>query len=312
MSTTPQAEAAATARQRLAGVLGSLQTDPNLPQGIAEIVSGLAGAIGPLFKLERGDPDSSLFIQARTVLQETLGKMQTVDQMYPGVSDATQAIASTLGIIFGALQAAAAAPAPAAAPAAAAPTPVAAAPVAPAPAPVAPVAPAPAPVAPVAPVAPAVPVAPVASLSRSSQAAMPATGASAPVTPSPSPSATGSYRALLGSSIPNGPNGVPRLETEVDVHSDTNFFTDFFGDIRSNGGIFVSTYHVMSLGTACEIALTFPGGLSAEIRGVVRFVRNNTENMTPGLGIAITQAPPEAWSLIERFVQKREPIVHDV
>ena len=77
--------AAATARQSLASVLGSLQQDPNCPPGVLEIVGGLAKAMGPLFQLERGSSDLQLFVQARSVLQQTLEKIQTVDQNYPGV-----------------------------------------------------------------------------------------------------------------------------------------------------------------------------------------------------------------------------------
>lgn len=346
MSTTPSA-AAATARQRLAGVLGTLQQDPNIPPNIVEIASGLAGAIGPLFKLERGDPDLNLFVQARGVLQGTLEKMQGVDQSFPGVADATQAIAETLRTIFNALKDAGALPGqpaqpaqPAApvAPAApfAAPTPPAApvAPVQPA-APVAPyVAPAqPAqPFAPPAPMNPAPPPAAAAPFSQpqpitpapaANPFAQPQPAAAQPVQRAPShlampatphaPSSASSHKhAAVSASVPLGPNGLPRLETEVNVHSESNFFTDFFGDIRNNGGVFVATFHVLPVGASCEVALAFPGNLSAEIQGKVKFTRNASDGASPGLGISIINATPDAWNLIERFVKKREPIMHDV
>lgn len=359
MSTTPSA-AAATARQRLAGVLGTLQQDPNIPPNIVEIASGLAGAIGPLFKLERGDPDLNLFVQARGVLQGTLEKMQGVDQSFPGVADATQAIAETLRTIFNALKDAGALPGqPAAAPAPQpAPQPAPAAPVAPAfvaPQPVAPPQPA-APVAPyVAPAQPPQPVAPPAPVSAApapaaapfsqpqpiapaanpfaqpqpiaaqpvqpaqhaqhapaAQPQRPASHLAMPAAPHAPSSASSHKHAAVSASVPLGPNGLPRLETEVNVHSESNFFTDFFGDIRNNGGVFVATFHVLPLGANCEVALAFPGNLSAEIQGKVKFTRNASDGASPGLGISIINASPDAWNLIERFVKKREPIMHDV
>jgi Tfp pilus assembly protein PilZ len=321
MSHTPSA-AAAIARQRLAGVLGTLQQDPNIPPAIVEIASGLAGAIGPLFKLERGDPDLNLFIQARGVLQSTLEKMQSVDQNFPGVSEATQAIAESLRTIFNALKDAGMIGTPAAQPPPAADPVQPTQPVSPAVA-VQPTQPQPIAVQP-APVQPA-PVQPVAQSSVPfansaaqpphpvSQHAMPAAGTAAPKSAGPWRTNSPPFKAPTPvATVPIGPNGLPRLEAEVNVHSESNFFTDFFGDIRNNGGIFVATFHVLPVGAECEVALSFPGDLSAEVRGRVKFTRPASESASPGLGIAITSASPEAWSLIERFIKKREPIIHDV
>ena len=114
--------------------------------------------------------------------------------------------------------------------------------------------------------------------------------------------------------VPLGPNGIPRLEAEVGVHSDTNFFTNFLGDIHDHGGIFVATYGTVGMGSPCEVAIAFPGELTAEVQGVVRWRREASEDSgsSPGLGIEITQAAPEAWGLIDRFIAKRHPIIYDV
>jgi hypothetical protein len=134
--------------------------------------------------------------------------------------------------------------------------------------------------------------------------------------PTPAPGRPASPAAVVASSVPIGPNGVPRLESEIGVHSETNFYTDFLGDISNHGGIFVATFHVLPLGTQCEVLLTFPGNLTAEIRGAVRWKRENAPgaSMTssPGLGIEITQADAGAWDLIHRFIRKREPIMHEM
>ncbi|MDB4927610.1 MAG: Signal recognition particle receptor protein FtsY, partial [Myxococcaceae bacterium] len=104
MSNTPIAATAGAARQRLASSLAALQQDPTVPAAVLNIVQGLARAMGPLFQVERGTGDATLIFQARTVLQETLGAMQSVDQAYPGVGDATAAIAQSLGMLFAAIK----------------------------------------------------------------------------------------------------------------------------------------------------------------------------------------------------------------
>ncbi len=114
--------------------------------------------------------------------------------------------------------------------------------------------------------------------------------------------------------VPLGPHGLPRVEAEVEAFSDTNFYTNFLGDIRDHGGIFVATYAVLAVGTACEVALKFPGDYQVEFRGSVRWRRDASAESTsaPGMGIEITQASNDAWALIDRFIQKREPIIQEV
>lgn len=112
-----------------------------------------------------------------------------------------------------------------------------------------------------------------------------------------------------------GISGLPRLEAELGVHSDSNFYTDFLGDITNHGGIFVATWTAVAIGTACEVELQFPGDLRADVQGVVRWRRQVTDvdsSTSPGLGVEITRANDEAWGLIKRFISKRDPIIQDV
>ncbi len=317
MTTSPIAATAGAARQRLASSLAALQQDPSLPAPVLEVVSGLARAMGPLFQVERGTGSPSLLFAARSVLQETLGRMQTVDQSHPGVPDATAAIAQSLGMIFAtirehqipdpstgqAVPQSHPSPAPVAQPVA---PPVAAPPVAAPPvvqqAPVLLVQPAPAPVPLVQPAAAPIP------LVNQSPAA-------------PQRPVETAYREQPRSVIPDtaakvplGPSGLPRLEVELEVHSDSNFYTNFLGDIRDHGGIFVATFGLLSVNTVCEAVISFPGALTAEVRGVVRWKRepSGDSGQIPGLGIEITGASPDAWKLIDRFIKNREPIIHEV
>jgi hypothetical protein len=348
MTTTPHAAAAAAARQRLANVLGTLQQNPNVPASVLEILSGLARAMGPLFQLERGSTDLSQFQTARTVLQETLEKIQVADQSFPGVAEATEAVATTLGMIFKAMRDAGLVPGgggqPQAQPqqpvAAANPMPVVSQPAQPQPfamppqqqppqsfampqqpqhAQAQPFAAQPPQQQPQAqPFALQQPRAaqPQAAPQQAPFAQPSAAAAQRPAASAAKPHAPSAAATPGVGSVPVGPNGLPRLESEIGVHSETNFYTDFLGDIRANGGIFVATFHVLPIGSQCEVVLTFPGNLTAEFRGVVRWKRENVAGVSmtssPGLGIQIAQADAAAWDLIERFIRKREPIMHEM
>jgi len=330
MSNTTYAATAGAARQRLAQSLGTLQQDANCPPAIMEIVSGLARAMGPLFQLERGSPELALFGQARGVLQETLGRMQQVDQTYPGVADATAGIAQCLGMIFQSMKEAGLIapagapqappppqPAPFVQPAFQPPAPQAMAYQAPQPQ----FAPAQAPAAAQRAAPAAQPMGFNPAPAASAQAAQAAMNRPAPAPYAAPPKAAGAPphggAPAQGGSVPVGPNGLPRLEAELGVHSETNFYTDFLGDIHNHGGVFVATFQTLAIGLPCEIILTFPGNLIAEIRGAVRWKRDASGSMdaggsSPGLGVEIQQAAPESWNLIERFIRKREPIMHEM
>ncbi len=338
MTTTPIAATAGAARQRLASSLATLQQDPTVPPAVVSIVEGLARAMGPLFQIERGTGPATLLYDTRAVLQETLGAMQNVDQSYPGVTDATAAIAQCLGMIFAAIKehgvADPSAPKPvdlgATSVDARAPVHVPAQAARPA-APAVPTkaTPAPTPTAPTAnPFAQAAQPVP---LTRPAAQAVPLTQPAAKPVPLVNPYANpgvapraskprapeprmGTVFPETAAKPPVGPNGLPRIEAEIDAFSDTNFFTNFVGDIRDRGGLFVGTYAVLAVGTACEVELKFPGNLDALFEGVVRWRRDASAESTsqPGMGVEITRAPEEVWSLIYRFLQKRDPMIHDV
>lgn len=353
MSSTPIATTAARARERLAASLAALQQDNNVPSGVMGVVQGIARAIGPLFQLEKGG-DAALLFNARSALQETLaGMQQSADQNHPAVADATAAIAQSLGMLFAAIRehgltepggptggAPAAQTAPQPAPAAqTAPQPVASA--------VATMHAAPVAQAPVAPVAPTVPVAEFPHQPPASSAVAPTVSAAPAYSPQPvplvqpapqpvplvqpaqqpvplSPSAVKDpqRRSKAPTVFPEtaarpqtGISGLPRLEAELGVHSDSNFYTDFLGDITNHGGIFVATWTAVAIGTSCEVELQFPGDLRADVQGVVRWRRQVTDvdsSTSPGLGVEITRANDEAWGLIKRFISKRDPIIQDV
>jgi hypothetical protein len=331
MSNTPIAATAGAARQRLASSLAALQQDPTVPPAVLNLVQGLARAMGPLFQVERGTGEPTLIFQARAVLQETLGAMQAVDQSYPGVGDATAAIAQSLGMLFAAIKEHGlvdpSTPQPVVHQAQAQAQPVAyqpppqAQPVAYQPPPQAqPVAYQPPPQAQPAfqaqPVPLTTPAAQPVPLTQPAAQPVPlTTPAAKPAArkPAPRPQAATVFPETAAK-VPVGPHGLPRVEAELEAFSDTNFYTNFVGDIHDHGGIFVATYAVLAVNTSCEVALKFPGDYLAEFRGVVKWRREagSDGSTQPGMGIEITDASNEVWALIKRFIQKREPMMQEV
>lgn len=103
-----------------------------------------------------------------------------------------------------------------------------------------------------------------------------------------------------------------RLQTNIHLGSDSNFFTGFSTDI-SSGGVFVATVETVPRGTRVDLDLTLPGGRPLKTSGVVRWLRepnDHTPDLMPGVGVQFQDLQPELASLINDFVRKREPLFY--
>jgi uncharacterized protein (TIGR02266 family) len=101
-----------------------------------------------------------------------------------------------------------------------------------------------------------------------------------------------------------------QLKTNINLGSDSNFFTGFSTDI-SEGGIFVATVETVPQGTTVDLDFTLPGGRPLKASGVVRWLRepnDHTPDLMPGMGVQFQDLQPEVASLISDFVRKREPL----
>lgn len=101
-----------------------------------------------------------------------------------------------------------------------------------------------------------------------------------------------------------------QLKTNINLGSDSNFFTGFSTDI-SEGGIFVATVETVPQGTKVDLDFTLPGGRPLKASGVVRWLRepnDHTPDLMPGMGVQFQELQPEVASLISDFVRKREPL----
>jgi uncharacterized protein (TIGR02266 family) len=100
------------------------------------------------------------------------------------------------------------------------------------------------------------------------------------------------------------------LTAEVDLSSDTNFFSGFSTDI-ADGGLFIATLSVLPVGSLVGVSFTMPSGAKIEAKGEVRWVRALDERaptMFPGMGIRFVELSAAAKKTIADFVAEREPM----
>jgi len=107
----------------------------------------------------------------------------------------------------------------------------------------------------------------------------------------------------------------PRVGLEVDIglHSETNFFAGFSGDV-SKGGMFVATYAPLPVGTRLELSFVLPGGYQVITEGQVTWVRDPVDRQkesSPGMGVRFTSLSNEDRVMIERFAEEREPMFYE-
>jgi len=102
-----------------------------------------------------------------------------------------------------------------------------------------------------------------------------------------------------------------RMQVEVTMQSESNFFTGFTGDI-SETGVFVATYQqFLPPGTPVELTLALPGELPMPLSGAVRWVRDagaHAPGEQPGMGIAFVNVGAKETVAIQNFISGREPL----
>ena len=108
-------------------------------------------------------------------------------------------------------------------------------------------------------------------------------------------------------------SGRRAMEVDIGIHSETNFFTGFSMDI-SSGGLFVSTYDVLPVGTELNVNFSLPHGPVLSLDGTVNWVReyNSTQpDQAPGMGIRFTHISREDEEHINRYISQHDPLFYD-
>jgi hypothetical protein len=328
---------AKTARERLAVGLNALQA-PDAPEPLMSAAEAIAATMSALHRIERtgtvaaGEAGVSVLDLAR----QALGQLQAQTVEHPALDQAMEAVAESLGLVFGLVQhlsrsATDAAPPPE-------PQPVAV---------------------PVTAASPAAPAAPV-STQRAAGAQVRVVSVARPAKPeqtgprpqvaAPSPAAAvrpadtgevsahkqfveartevaqqGASRATAQSPAAAAPapitvSGGPPLqcvEAALGAHSPTNFYKGLSGnDVVDHGGIFIATYQIPPVGHQLLIKVALPGGYEFEAKGVVRWTREASpsggeDTVSPGFGAQFTEISNEGRQLVYRYVRNREPLLHD-
>lgn len=102
-----------------------------------------------------------------------------------------------------------------------------------------------------------------------------------------------------------------RLETEVTLQSDSNFYSGFAEDV-SSGGLFVATHKYQPVGSTVDVSFQL-GNRVVEATGMVRWIReidDKNPDVLPGMGIQFTSVPVDAQRDILQFVKAREPLFY--
>jgi hypothetical protein len=100
-----------------------------------------------------------------------------------------------------------------------------------------------------------------------------------------------------------------KLEVEVAVYGENNFYTGFDNKIAS-GGLFVASLETLPAGHELDLIIDLEGK-EIRTRGRVEFPRvdnNANPECTPGAGIKLLNLPPDAVKAVEAFFQERPPI----
>ncbi len=100
------------------------------------------------------------------------------------------------------------------------------------------------------------------------------------------------------------------LVVTVGIDSENNFYAGITGDV-SEGGVFLATDGILTLGSSIEITLTLPGfGRSHLCRAQVRWIQESRGAVT-GYGLEWVYLPSEALIDIRAFVNDRDTMLFD-
>lgn len=105
------------------------------------------------------------------------------------------------------------------------------------------------------------------------------------------------------------------LEIQVDLESDSNFYTGLTQNI-STGGLFIATHQIKRVGDHVRLRFTLPGaGRPIECDTEVRWIRENSSlhrtDSPPGMGVRFIDLAPEDAGVIEHFLQNRDSLYYD-
>lgn len=104
----------------------------------------------------------------------------------------------------------------------------------------------------------------------------------------------------------------PRIGFEVDVGfvSESHFYAGLSMDV-SDGGLFVATYQLQPIGSEVVVTFVLPSGYAVTTNAVVRWVREQSEDASPGMGLAF-ELTGEDKRQVRAFCDRRRPLFIDM
>ena len=105
------------------------------------------------------------------------------------------------------------------------------------------------------------------------------------------------------------PEDAVRLQADLDYLSENNFYAGLSNNIDW-GGVFISTWRPLPVGTDVVVALRLPNGHRFEAAGRVVWVRDGVET-APGMGVAFRHLAPSDRAHVDSFMQQRPPIFYE-
>ena len=102
----------------------------------------------------------------------------------------------------------------------------------------------------------------------------------------------------------------PRADLKVEVGIDDSWeFSVGFVENVSPGGIFVSSYRVLAVGTAVALTFGLPDASTLFVHGIVRWVRDPADRVAsevpPGMGIQFTDLGEAQTDRLHAYVASR-------
>lgn len=104
-----------------------------------------------------------------------------------------------------------------------------------------------------------------------------------------------------------------RSSLAVDIHlwSESHFFCGLSGDL-SQGGVFIATYLSFAVGSLVDLEFSLPGtDVTLQACGEVRWVRNPSQDTSPGIGVAFEELSDEDRRRIHDFCTVRPALYYD-
>lgn len=127
----------------------------------------------------------------------------------------------------------------------------------------------------------------------------------------PTPLPPGRERLSTPAPVRMSASGVT-IEIDVGFTTESNFFVGFAGDL-TDGGLFVSTWQPLPVGSRVIVSFTLPDGHKAKATGQVMWAReadDTAPDATPGIGVTLEGLTETDMKSVRSFMSKRAPIFH--